>query len=89
MSVTREFPNYDPATLPMIPELWADVSWHNDCAPSWLYRDLVVFIDFAEISDREFGQENRFTVNHKDTCETVFEGNDWQAVVNFVEQYNS
>ena len=85
MGYRTEFPHYDPQTLPKIPMGWKDVSWHNDCCPSWQVGDYVVFIDFADPDDRElFGM--RFAVNTAETCENVLETDNWQEVVDCINK---
>jgi hypothetical protein len=35
MSYREEFPDFDPAAMPAIPQHWGDTSWHNDACPSF------------------------------------------------------
>jgi len=89
MRVAQEFPHYDVNSIPAIPSSWEDVSWHNDACPSWLIGDIVVFVDFPDFGDRECQNTERFIITHKDTCECLFSGNDWQAVLDFVANYKA
>lgn len=90
MTYRTEFPDYDPATMPTIPEGWADQSWHNDACPSFnAGNGKVVFIDFADKSLREWeGDLARFTVHADpqvtDHNEVLYESDDWSAILAFV-----
>lgn len=55
--IAREFPDFDLATLPPIPEGWTDSSWHNDACPSFTKGELQLFIDYADPARRELGIE--------------------------------
>lgn len=81
-----EFPDFDPATMPAIPETWIDQSWHNETCPRFhTPNGLVVFVDFADDGDREFGGGTRFSVHiDGDDLEVLHEGDDWDAVLAFV-----
>jgi hypothetical protein len=91
MAYQIEFPDFDPATLPAIPTGWIDQSWHNDLCPCFnTNKGLVVFIDFADLSQREWDDGKRFTV-HTDPEVTngndvLFESDDWAEVLAFVAQ---
>jgi hypothetical protein len=91
MSIATEFPGYDLATLPAIPVHWADESWHNDTCPCWATENgLRVFVDFADPADREVSETTRFSVHTADdSMEVVHEGDDWSAVLAFVEAFGT
>jgi hypothetical protein len=88
MSYREEFPDFDPATMPAIPEGFEDVSWHNDSCPSFVNEaaGLILFVDFADVSLREFqGEETgpRFNLAYWDEgCgpESLCEGDDWTQI---------
>ena len=67
----KEFPNFDPATLPKIPVGFEDTSWHNDACPQFQSRvlNLAIFVDYADPALREFPEASRFVV-----CEIDSEG---------------
>lgn len=63
MSYREEFPDYDGATLPAIPDGWTDISWRNDDCPSWdAGNGVSVYIDYADPAQREWPENERFTV---------------------------
>lgn len=89
----EEFPDYAPDSLPPIPPTWRDQSWHNDSCPCWnTDTGLLVYVDYADVAEREHNNAFcRFMVmadpeihNHSDL---LFESDDWQAVLYFVEVY--
>jgi hypothetical protein len=90
-SFTVEFPAFDTATMPVIPENWIDVSYHNDACPSFdTQKGLIVFVDFEDLHEREFFEGERFNlINSEDCDDTVFSSDDWKAVLDFVAAYRS
>lgn len=90
-----EFPDYDPETLPAIPDGWEDISWHNDACPSFEVmpetdaRGAVrVWIDYPEPDRREVPGAARFvcfvdTMGGGDEC-TIYAGEDWQELLSAV-----
>lgn len=67
--LSREFPDFDQATLPEIPEGFVCAAWHNDALPFWYEGgdavkegQLVLAIDFADESFREYPGTKRFTL---------------------------
>jgi hypothetical protein len=63
MSYREAFPDFDPATMPAIPETWKDVSFKQDICPCFeTPSGLFVYVDFADPSDRELEDGSRFTV---------------------------
>lgn len=82
----REFPDFDVATLPEIPAGFEDVSWHNDNCPSF-YNEadgLILFVDYADASQREFPETKRFSLNLVNTTVCVIDSDDWQSVLNAI-----
>lgn len=82
MSLAKNFPDYDPATLPAIPAHWADRSWRNDQCPSWACGHMNIWIDWASPSERTEPTQPRYCVEYGDRCELVTD--DWQAVLELV-----
>lgn len=95
MTFQIEFPDFDPATMPAIPAGWVDQSWHNDMCPSFNARNgTVVFVDFADLAQREFGDMvRRFSVQTdpetSDGNDVLLETDDWSAVLAFVETWSA
>ena len=60
----KEFPDFEPATHPAIPEGFEDVSWHNETCPHFHNKALrlSIFVDFAAPEAREFPESPRFSV---------------------------
>jgi hypothetical protein len=90
MTYREEFPDFDPATMPSIPAGWTDQSWHNDTCPSFnTGNGKVVFVDFADVSLREWNDGKRFNVHVDpevaDHNEVLLETDDWQQILKFVE----
>jgi hypothetical protein len=91
MSYLTEFPDFDAATMPAIPEGWTDTSWHNDTCPSFnTGKGHIVFIDFADIALREIQEEYpRFTVradpDHANSDDELLSTDDWAAVLALVD----
>lgn len=87
----REFPDYDIATLPTLPEGYVDASSYIDAAPSFENeeRGLKVYVDYAEYADRESGRSQRFCVSRYDEEAGDYEDvalstNDWAEVIRFL-----
>jgi hypothetical protein len=80
--ITHEFPDYDVSTLPAIPDEWLDTSWHNDTCPSWQVGPYRVSIDYADPSEREFDNTERFLVSLEQDC--LLATNNWQEVLDYV-----
>jgi hypothetical protein len=86
-NVTREFPDYDLSTLPAIPADWQDAAWHNDTCPSWQSGNLMIFIDYEKLADREMGIEERYRIADFETSDFYLGTNDWQAVLDYVSNH--
>lgn len=50
-----EFPDFNPDSLPPLPEAWEDVSYRNDPCPSFCTSDRLfqIFVDYENPEDRE------------------------------------
>ena len=91
MTYQTEFPDFPATDMPTIPAGWTDTSWHNDACPSFnVGNGMVVFIDFADSSLKEFEDTKRFTVhadpevhNHNDV---LMDTDDWSELLAFVSQ---
>ena len=90
------FPDYDPATLPLIPADWIDTSWANATCPSFKAPNgLEVYVDYLDPQQRECaecGESERFSVlRHLQSggVQELLHSNDWQAVVSFVASYGA
>ena len=90
------FPDYDPATLPLIPTDWADVSYSNDTCPSFEAPNrLVVFVDYLDPAQRECaacGESERFSVLQylsSGGVQEMLHSNDWQDVLSYVASYGA
>jgi hypothetical protein len=68
----REFPDFDPATLPPIPKGFTCSAWHNDACPIWLEGEptdalragmMQLGIDYADPALREIAETRRFSVS--------------------------
>jgi hypothetical protein len=77
----REFPDFDPATLPPIPKGFTCSAWHNDACPIWLEGEptdalragmMQLGIDYADPALREIAETRRFFLNVLDLNGNVF-----------------
>ena len=93
-----EFPDYDTATLPPIPDDWEESSWHNDACPSFTASAdrLHVFVDYADPAAREFRDGPRFNVRGNmfgidggddDFTDELLNTDDWAEVLRFVADW--
>jgi hypothetical protein len=84
----QQFPDYDLATLPEIPEHWQDESWHDELCPGFRVKTLPdgfylrANIDFADPEKREFQHSYRFrcgwlNVETNTYPEEFIETDDW------------
>jgi len=48
----HEFPDFDAADLPDLPDGFVDESWHNDACPSFVRGSVTVFTDHADPARR-------------------------------------
>jgi hypothetical protein len=90
------FPDYPASTLPLIPTTWADVSYSNDTCPSFEAPNrLVVFIDYLDPQQREFGHLDaieRFSVIRyleDGSIDELLHSNDWHDVLSYVASYGA
>ncbi len=65
MGWQAEFTDFDPATMPAIPEGFEDESWCNDTCPSFhnAELELTIFVDYADPAMREIENEDRFSLS--------------------------
>lgn len=80
-----EFPDFDPASMPTIPDAFEDTSWHNDSCPSFRSEalGLELFVDYLDPALREFPEmEERFTLHHWDDGQgdLIVGASDWAKV---------
>lgn len=66
--LTREFPDFDQATLPTIPDGFRCAAWHHDALPCWLEMPdrpcrIQLAIDYPDASDRECSGAKRFHID--------------------------
>jgi hypothetical protein len=96
MPYQQEFPEYDPATMPALPEGWLDTSWRNDACPSYQNEALrlQVWIDFEKPEDRAYGDEiKRFGLYNitEDGCieddTAIIATDDWEEVLAAVKRH--
>lgn len=91
MTYRTHFPDFPPETMPAIPPHWVDVSWGPENCPSFeVIPGFIVWVDYADPSQREYPDTKRFTVadvsdinNHR----TLIETDDWEAVVEAVDEF--
>lgn len=63
MSYREEFPEYPESDMPADTAAWEDVSWINDTCPSFICgRNMAVFIDWPNATQRDFPDAARFTL---------------------------
>ncbi len=69
MSYRSEFPDFDPATMPELPQGWADRSWRNEPMPCFIHEDsgLVLWIDYTNAEQREHEGGQRFALERLGT----------------------
>ena len=91
--LAREFPDFDLATLPAIPDGFLCCAWHNDSCPVWYDADpdalkagtRMLTIDFADPDMREWPECPRFTLHRvavDDTSpEPVFSTDVWDDML--------
>jgi hypothetical protein len=79
------FPEFDMATLPLIPATWEDISWRNDVCPSWQSNGYQIFVNFENPDDREYSGGERFLVSDITTNEVYLMTDDWNEILTFVD----
>lgn len=98
MKFQEEFPDFKPEDLPEIPGGFTDESWRNDACPCFINVELrlILFVDFKEVSQREFEAGPRFIVMPSDHegCfigdgSTLLETDDWDEVLRLVDKRRS
>jgi hypothetical protein len=79
---TIEFPDFDPATMPDIPDTWVDISWHNDSCPSFeAGHGIIVYVDYDDQAMREFKQYARYMVYDTESETLVIESSYWPEIL--------
>lgn len=86
-SLAREFPDFDAATLPVIPDRFVTAHWHNEAMPHWT-RDthLELWIDYADPTMRETPGDRfmlRWRLNPADWVIEYTE--DWSRILGALE----
>lgn len=91
MNWRTEFRDFPAEDMPQIPSNWIDESWHNDACPSFKICErsdgnfLRVWVDFADVSQREVQDGKRFilyvTNSEASYIETLCETDDWEEVL--------
>ena len=90
MAYSDVFPTLSPSSLPPSPSEWMDMSWPSDIRPSWATPSgYIVFVDFEDVSEREFEDSKRFTViasiERDICCDVVLESDEWAEVLELVK----
>jgi hypothetical protein len=94
MSYRTEFPDF--VLDVVIPDGFEDNSWHNDVCPRFEKQlpdgnYLVIWVDFANPSEREYLNCHRFAVDLHDsdfTClETLITSDDWHEITLFIDTF--
>jgi hypothetical protein len=98
----RQFPDFEPDSLPYIPPEWVDISWHNDACPSWQVKEstagdvsqiIKVWIDYKTESLRESPDGKRFCISFERfngsemIVHNYMESDVWQEIINIVPDY--
>lgn len=90
MTFQIEFPDYPAADMPAIPAGFEDSSWHDDACPCFINEGagLIIWVDFANPSDREFPDQKRFYLNLYDQGpgDEILATDDWSEVIAAVER---
>jgi hypothetical protein len=94
MSYRTEFPDF---VLDVTsPDGFEDQSWHNDACPRFGRQlpdgnYLVIWVDFANPSERDYSNCHRFAVDLHEAdftyLETLIRSDDWQDIVDFITHF--
>ena len=88
-----EFPDFDPATLPRLPQAFENISYGNDACPSFHNDELrlSIFIDYEKMELREFEGETRFHIFKTDEDggrlpedDASFTSDNWSDILAYV-----
>jgi len=81
MTCYLAFPDYPAAAMPALPDGWTDVSWRHDTCPCYARAsgNVVIWIDYPDVDDREFANTKRFRVVAYD--DHVDETDDWEEAL--------
>jgi hypothetical protein len=87
MTYREEFPDFDPATMPNIPEGFVDTSWCNDACPNFCNEaiSLAIFVDYLDPQKRDYPDTARFTLYRTGdgtmTEQDIVSTDDWDAIL--------
>lgn len=81
-----QFPDFDPADMPAIPEGFVDRSWAPGGMPSFIHEEagLVLWVDYLDPAKREHQDGARFTLDRLGTRDPE---HGWQFDGNMVELF--
>jgi hypothetical protein len=86
-----DFPDYPAADLPPLPPGWEHSTFRHDACPSYMFKGLQVFIDYADPAKRETTHYNvvecRFHVFDVESFNYIIAKDNWQEVVDAVHAY--
>jgi hypothetical protein len=92
MKYQKEFPDFPAADMPdLMPQGFADTSWHNDSCPSFTSEDLGlrIWIDYSDRELCEHAGGSRFALepsdNEDDITEQVISDN-WAVILEAIEE---
>lgn len=85
MAYRDEFPDFDFEVPACVTGDWdfADQSWKNDQCPSFVCDVFVLFIDYTDVTKREFPTAPQFSMHCED--EVMLVTNNWEDIRAFVE----
>jgi hypothetical protein len=87
MTYQTEFPDFDPATVPPIPEGWEDCSLAANGCLSWQAGAYIVNVEYADPAMRlkrgSWG-DRFYVLEDTVSADAVFSSNDWDAVLAFI-----
>jgi hypothetical protein len=90
MTFQTKFPNFPASDMPAIPAGFEDSSWHNDACPSISNENMTIWIDYSDVSLREFDEKYpRFNVQPmRDGIEITGDGglvtDSWDEVLAYI-----
>lgn len=82
--ISDAFPDFDLSTLPPIPSDWIDVSWRHDLCPSWRANECTIYVDHADLKQREYENTFRFAVLDDDG-ECIISTDEWSDVLKAIK----
>jgi hypothetical protein len=85
MTYAIEFPDFPAADLPVIPDGFADESWHNDAMPCFASDTFRIWIDYTDETKREYQGGTRFAVcrlsDADNGADAFLQTNEWREVL--------